>query len=932
MAENQELKLKLTVDSKDAEEGTRRAGLAFTELNSKFELAGKAVSALQTGYQLFIGTINRGQGVSELSAAFNSLGGTSAQLDKLRTSMQGLVSDTDIMRASNEALLAGLSPEQFERVAAAADSLGDAVGVNTKDAMDQLTRAVNTGNERLLKQYGIVIDNKKAEEDFARQIGVSAEQLNEAGKKEAARIAILNKMDEQVKKVGAAHVTAGDGVQRLGAAFDNVLDKFTQAINENQNLSTAVDTLGNTVSSLPLEYVENFGAALGRMASVPIDALNEIAAAVRGISDAFGYSSGGGGDPMQARLSELRGRGKALADELAHLNSGDMGFLDMLSARDPGTVQRELDNVTRKINELTNAVSSQYIPTAIKGAAATIKVKDSFIDASKAAKDASEKGLKEFQGTLETITGIFDKTYATDGTFFEKAFGAQDSTWIQDKLDEQFQASVDFFGDILTPMFDDSAANFEDIFKDAAKRIAIGFGSQMLASIAGSLGLGAVGGIGGAGGLGQLIASAIGFGGGAGGGGGGLGNILSGASTVASGASYLTGSSAAASADFIGPVAPSASTLSVTIGIGAAVAGGAALFYNAVKEFEKSNKDYKDAASAGAQTYFAGDVTGISQAYFAAMSAFGGSQDPGVLMRRSLRGSLQQTGLGDDLSFQGVGGRISLFDSRYTQDPSNSLNAGATALANPLATVFAQGGGDAQTQLAAMFADATDNADNFNEVIVNTAALMDSLGINVDDAKNTLEQLFLDGKIGLDEFTSGISELNIVAQDDLIGDSSILDAFNILSKNLGEKGSPRVALKGLQLAFKEMAQQGIDSPEEIKQYVTEHFGPEVAHVFEELGKIGVDSFDDIGQLGPDKLAQVFGALDELTQGFTDAKTASDDIGNSDGLKRQADNANNLKKKLDDAAKSARELKKAIDQVPDAPSGAQNPNQPNNAHA
>ena len=923
MAENQELKLKLTVDSKDAEDGTRRAGLAFTELNSKFDLTGKAISALQSGYQLFMGTINRGQGVSELSTAFNSLGGTSAQLDKLRTSMQGLVSDTDIMRASNEALLAGLSPEQFERVAAAADSLGDAVGVNTKDAMDQLTRAVNTGNERLLKQYGIVIDNKKAEEDFARQIGVSAEQLNEAGKKEAARIAILNKMDEQVKKVGAAPVTAGDGVQRLGAAFDNILDKITKGINENQDFALALNHIATELAEIdPEPFIRG----------------------IQGIVSALGQGIGYIDDFARGIEILLNKTDRARAYNLDHAiksNAGDRSSFGRAFGEFVPQLQEELQalNAAHQSMESFQQTLNQF-PALYDDATNGIQTftgklvyqRDAFVDTGKAAKDAGEKGLKEFQGTLETITGIFDKTYATDGTFFEKAFGAQDSTWIQDKLDEQFQASVDFFGDILTPMFDDSAANFEDIFKDAAKRIAIGFGSQMLASIAGSLGLGGVGGIGGAGGLGQLIASAIGFGGGAGGGGAGLANILSGASTVASGASYLTGGSAAASADFIGPVAPSVSTLGATVGIGAAVAGGAALFYNAVKEFEKSNKDYKDAASAGAQTYFAGDVTGISQAYFAAMSAFGGSQDPGVLMRRSLRGSLQQTGLGDDLSFQGVGGRISLFDSRYTQDPSNSLNAGATALANPLATVFAQGGGDAQTQLAAMFADATDNADNFNEVIVNTAALMDSLGINVDDAKNTLEQLFLDGKIGLDEFTSGVSELNIVAQDDLIGDSSILDAFNILSKNLGEEGSPRVALKGLQLAFKEMAQQGIDSPEEIKQYVTEHFGPEVAHVFEELGKIGVDSFDDIGQLGPDKLAQVFGALDELTQGFTDAKTASDDIGNSDGLKRQADNANNLKKKLDDAAKSARELKKAIDQVPEAPSGAQNPNQPNNAHA
>jgi len=920
VAENQELKLKLTVDSKDAEDGTRRAGLAFTELNSKFELTGKAISALQSGYQLFMGTINRGQGVSELSTAFNSLGGTSAQLDKLRTSMQGLVSDTDIMRASNEALLAGLSPEQFERVAAAADSLGDAVGVNTKDAMDQLTRAVNTGNERLLKQYGIVIDNKKAEEDFARQIGVSANQLNEAGKKEAARIAILNKMDEQVKRTGEAHITAGDAIQRMGATFNNLLDKISQGVNENSSLATSLNHVATELASIDPDPLIRGLSGIVSILGLAIGKLDDFA---RGLEILQNKTD-------KARLYNLNNKIGGVASDNSAFGTAFASFeLPRLEAQKQAIISGHvaLESFKQTLNQLP-ALYDDATNGIQTFTGQLVYQRDAFTDTGRAAAEAGKQGLTQFKDTLDAITDVFNKTYVTDGSLFEVFGGATDVTKEEEKLKETFQRSVDFFGDILTPMFDDSASSFEDIFKDAAKRIAIGFASQMAASLALKLGFD-VSGIGGASGLGAALATSLSFGGG---GSKGIGELLSGASTVASGASYLSGGSAAAGADFIGPVAPSVSTLGATVGIGAAVAGGAALFYNAVKEFEKSNKDYKDAASAGAQTYFAGDVTGISQAYFAAVSAFGGSQDPGVLMRRSLRGSLQQTGLGDDLSFQGVGGRISLFDSRYTQDPSNSLNAGATALANPLATVFAQGGGDAQTQLAAMFADATDNADNFNEVIVNTAALMDSLGINVDDAKNTLEQLFLDGKIGLDEFTSGVSELNIVAQDDLIGDSSILDAFNILSKNLGEEGSPRVALKGLQLAFKEMAQQGIDSPEEIKQYVTEHFGPEVAHVFEELGKIGVDSFDDIGQLGPDKLAQVFGALDELTQGFTDAKTASDDIGNSDGLKRQADNANNLKKKLDDAAKSARELKKAIDQVPDAPSGAQNPNQPNNAHA
>lgn len=539
---------------------------------------------------------------------------------------------------------------------------------------------------------------------------------------------------------------------------------------------------------------------------------------------------------------------------------------------------------------------------------------------------------------------------------------------LKQAMDEAFKSNVDFFSDLLTPMFEGQAANFEDIFKDAVKRIVIGFASQMAASLAQTLGLGNLGQLGSAGGLGQSLAASVSFGGGdtqtinqliqgssygqaayqylIGSAGANAATGATTAGTTTAGAGYFSGvtASGGVSSGTAAPVvtgATNATSIVVSAGILGAIVGGGILAYESFKGFEDSSKKAKDAAKAGAGTYLAGDPTGFSQLYFFTASALGLGGDPKLGQEREARGSvleeLKKTGLGESLSFQGVKGTQTLNGGNFNLDQSG-FGADAAALANPLAQFITSDDGKLSQDIAAIFANATKEADNYNEVLVNTLALMDGLGVNADQVKQGLSEAFLDGSISVENFGTDLQSLSVLATESLVGPNSILEALQIIAKNIDGEGedSPRVALKGLELEFKALAAAGYDSTEEIVGYFNSIGDPEIAAIFQKLGEIGVDSFDDIGNAianSPDLVYALYNTILDLNSalGHTDPsgveQVGAAAKGATSGVAKLVSEAKGLNKELDTAIRKQKELRGLGDARSDSSSQSLNKQAP-----
>jgi len=217
------------------------ANQALGLLNQGMSMVGGAVSSLAA-------IVERGEAFHDLHQAFLNLYGSSTALGtdglrSLREALQETVSDMDILTVANRAAQSELKPERFLEVARAAKSLADIVDGDTSQAFNDLSSAAETGNTKVLKKYGILIDVTKAEKDYAATLGVTADRLNEAGKLEARQLAMLEQYRVKAAAAGGSVRTVGQAVKEMSIAWDNSQTAFANAINQSNLLVTALDAV-----------------------------------------------------------------------------------------------------------------------------------------------------------------------------------------------------------------------------------------------------------------------------------------------------------------------------------------------------------------------------------------------------------------------------------------------------------------------------------------------------------------------------------------------------------------------------------------------------------------------------------------------------------------------------------------------------------------
>lgn len=197
----------------------------------------------------------RGSEVDDIAQAFKRLSdsaGTTADvfLSQLQEATAGTISKFDLMQRANEALNAGLRPDQLNTVAEAARALGETFGGDLKTNFDGVLDSLQRGNDTFLKKKGILVDNKRAEEEYAASLNTTRENLSELEKAEANRLAVTRALQGEIDKVGSVTLDTGDAFSRFDAIFSDAYDSVSEAIGTNKELNTALIELGNTLRSI----------------------------------------------------------------------------------------------------------------------------------------------------------------------------------------------------------------------------------------------------------------------------------------------------------------------------------------------------------------------------------------------------------------------------------------------------------------------------------------------------------------------------------------------------------------------------------------------------------------------------------------------------------------------------------------------------------
>lgn len=191
---------------------------------------------------------------------------------RIQEATGGIVSFQEASQAAAIGIAAGLSPDQLERLGSAAKNAAAALGRDTTDAFQRLTRGAIKAEPELLDELGIIVRLEKATKDYANAMKIADRDLTTFEKTQAVVNATLTQAEEKFDDIG----DNVNEIARLGKAFDDLVKDIQRAIvgpaefianvfTKNVNaLSAAFAILGvNITKSLSsgLPQFENLSAA-----------------------------------------------------------------------------------------------------------------------------------------------------------------------------------------------------------------------------------------------------------------------------------------------------------------------------------------------------------------------------------------------------------------------------------------------------------------------------------------------------------------------------------------------------------------------------------------------------------------------------------------------------------------------------------------------
>lgn len=546
---------------------------------------GQAVVGLE---QQLVGLARQGNQVVGVARAFDMLGGSVAQIAAAQQALRGLVDDTDLMALANDALLRGIPGinEAFAQLAELGGKVGIATGKTAKEGIEGLFAALESGRPKQLAAYGLIVDTTQAYADYVKGTDLAADKLDDLQKKEAVLLQVLGQREAALKRLGpvqdsvtVAHTSMSIALGDLWEEIGKVIDRNPAMIKGFQDMEKLLTDEGFLDNLRKL--AENLATITGKIVqlgaaiSQNLAPLSDWRQLLLAVVDPRAFVSGriaqnlaggaGGGSlghlpgfgpndlPGLDAYMRLSGGSAPIAGSRRGVKSEEQLAAE---AREAEKLREQLARIGEEWERLTDSAEQKGLGEAIKR---SIKDLDegSFRAAMAGLEGVLEREFSEkvadavakgFKPTPEMTATLHEAMVTAPLAGFEEEWADQSAKAaedLNDKLREAFEDSVNFWGDIFETVIEGSAGDFKRVFQQVMKDIAVGFASQIAASLSGGFSI-----QGGMGGIGQAIAASIGFGGPApaGGGLGGIGSQIAGGAGLGSLIGSFGMSGAAASA------------------------------------------------------------------------------------------------------------------------------------------------------------------------------------------------------------------------------------------------------------------------------------------------------------------------------------------------------------------------------------------------
>lgn len=364
-----ELKLKIVLDDGSVREGflsLEKAGAKTADkIGQNFDKKGSGISSLagalqsaQGGftnlaqsalsavgpYGLLAGAIGgsvlalgkfalAGEKVNAVNAQFANVAIASGlAVDEFSTSIikatDGLIDDEDALQIATKGIIAlGKEASKIPEILEQSRAVSRALGKDFKSTFEDLSQFVETGNARVLRQFGIILDLDKAYKKAAESVGLTTAELTEQQKQTVRTNLVL---DELPKKFGAA----AQSVTPLADAFDRLRVKASNALEAVQS------SLAEVITKAFVDEADLSNVSFNRITAQltdnlkTIDGINKTLADISASGDRSALASTQKSALLQ-RISELRGENRRLQVQGSGLSDQAL-FAGLDASRDAG--------------------------------------------------------------------------------------------------------------------------------------------------------------------------------------------------------------------------------------------------------------------------------------------------------------------------------------------------------------------------------------------------------------------------------------------------------------------------------------------------------------------------------------------------------------------------------------------------------------------
>ena len=206
--------------------------------------AGKVAAAFYAAKGIITGITELSRQAAKVNAlerGFDNLGKkigfNSQSFNKLNNAVNGTMKQVDLMTEANNAMMLGVvkSDDEMAQLFDTAQRLGQALGVDTAQAVNSLVTGMGRQSKLMLDNLGIMIDTNKAYEDYAKELGKASSQLTEQEKKLAFNNAVLEESGRLVANLGEEVLDNQSTFQQMDTAIDSLAialgELFAPAVN-----------------------------------------------------------------------------------------------------------------------------------------------------------------------------------------------------------------------------------------------------------------------------------------------------------------------------------------------------------------------------------------------------------------------------------------------------------------------------------------------------------------------------------------------------------------------------------------------------------------------------------------------------------------------------------------------------------------------------